>query len=54
MLKVWCKYCNRNHLHGRGYGHRVAHCDDPASPYRATGYILIEDPSPTPPEETKG
>ena len=50
-LQVWCKYCNRNHLHGFGYGHRVAHCPDPDSPYRTTGYILVRDPSPTPPSE---
>jgi hypothetical protein len=25
-LKVWCKYCEVWHLHGRGYGHRGAHC----------------------------
>lgn len=27
---------------GAGDGHRVAHCSDPDSPYRETGYIVKE------------
>ena len=23
---VWCKYCQRWHIHGMGDGHRLAHC----------------------------
>jgi len=43
-LQVWCQYCERWHRHGEDYGHRVAHCDYPASPYKETGYVLC-DPS---------
>lgn len=39
-LKFWCIYCNRNHLHGRGEGHRIAHCCNEDSPYLKSGYIL--------------
>jgi hypothetical protein len=31
---------------GSGDGHRVAHCHNPRSPYRQTGYVLRETPSP--------
>lgn len=41
LLKVWCVYCDKWHVHGMGYGHRVAHCESDASPYRETGYILV-------------
>lgn len=38
-----CTFCRRNHYHGAGaLGHRVAHCTNPQSPYRATGYLLVE------------
>ena len=47
LLRVWCRYCKCWHLHGMGYGHRVAHCvdwdrrgRDIISPYRDTGYYL--------------
>jgi len=40
FLSVWCKYCQRWHLHGRGEGHRWAHCIKPGSPYQKTGYFL--------------
>jgi hypothetical protein len=46
-LRVWCCYCRKHHLHGTGYGHRVAHCSEITSPYRKTGYVLI-------PPENKG
>jgi len=39
--KIFCIYCNRWHLHGRGFGHRVAHCCS-ESPYSKTGYVLIK------------
>ena len=39
-LYVWCWHCGRWHTHGPGEGHRVAHCQDPQSPYMRTGYIL--------------
>jgi hypothetical protein len=39
----WCTFCRRNHLHGAAaLGHRSAHCTNPQSPYRATGYFLVE------------
>ncbi len=41
-LHVWCDHCRQAHWHGigGGSGHRAAHCLDPASPYRLTGYLL--------------
>ena len=43
-LKVWCDYWIRWHSHGAGggNGHRLAHCQSPESPYRKTGYSLVE------------
>ena len=38
-LKFFCKYCKKYHLHGRGLGHRSAHCGAD-TPYKETGYIL--------------
>jgi hypothetical protein len=41
-----CIYCGDFHYHGRPDGdfgehrHRVAHCRNPSSPYRETGYYL--------------
>jgi len=40
-LRVWCAYCVRWHIHGSGYGHRVAHCWRPDSPYRLSGYQFV-------------
>lgn len=40
-LVFWCTHCERNHAHGLGYGHRVAHCTKPDSPYKLSGYNLI-------------
>jgi len=37
---VWCRHCQQQHWHGPGEGHRIAHCQDPASPYATTGYNL--------------
>lgn len=37
---IWCVYCDREHLHGAGSGHRVAHCTSPTSPYLRTGYVI--------------
>jgi len=55
FLTFYCQYCKREHLHGRGDGHRVAHCTwESNSPFRETGYFLnrvmvlgqpIEEPS---------
>ncbi len=39
-LSAWCPYCAKMHHHGQGDGHRVAHCNDPGSPFQKTGYIL--------------
>ncbi len=48
-LAFFCDWCERLHYHGacgpewgQGTGHRAAHCDNPASPYLATGYIIRE------------
>jgi hypothetical protein len=44
---VWtflCPHCRRRHTHGAGPGHRVAHCNDPSSPYEASGYVLALAP----------
>ncbi len=45
-LRVWCVHCQRWHYHGKGEGHRIAHCrhhgGNPESPYLQTGYILRE------------
>ena len=27
-FKAWCPLCRRWHYHGRGEGHRVAHCSN--------------------------
>lgn len=40
LVKVWCKYCRRCHYHSPDFGHRVAHCILPSSPYKQTGYII--------------
>ena len=41
MLSMWCIYCDQWHHHGRGIGHRVAHCIPLYdTPYRSRGYIL--------------
>mgnify|MGYP001587209909 CR=1 FL=1 len=37
---VWCAFCRTWHNHGKGDGHRVAHCFGQGSPYAQTGYIL--------------
>lgn len=40
QLTFYCEYCNHDHFHGSMDGHRVAHCDNPVSPFHQTGYIL--------------
>lgn len=39
-VRFFCAYCGEEHKHGDAQGHRVAHCTNLASPYRATGYNL--------------
>ncbi len=39
-LQFYCDFCKKNHLHGEGEGHRVAHCHNENSPFEKTGYIL--------------
>jgi hypothetical protein len=41
-LIVYCEHCRDYHFHGVGDGHRIAHCHVESSPYRQTGYTLIE------------
>jgi hypothetical protein len=36
----YCEHCGAQHVHGRGNGHRVAHCSNPDSPFKRTGYVL--------------
>jgi hypothetical protein len=44
--KFWCPFCRSYHVHGGepdhngDIGHRVAHCHEPSSPFRNTGYSL--------------
>jgi len=38
---AWCEYCQRYHIHGNTTDHKGAHCDY-VSPYKATGYILVD------------
>ena len=40
-LIIKCPFCRDIHYHGTPYGHRLAHCEDPAK--RGNGYILIPD-----------
>lgn len=40
FLRAWCPFCVRWHLHGWGFGHRVAHCHVETSPFKNTGYVL--------------
>ncbi len=40
-LAVWCIHCREWHRHGRGDGHRLAHCRSATSPYLSTGYDLV-------------
>jgi hypothetical protein len=35
----FCPFCKKWHAHGRGDGHRVAHCTDAKSPLYEHGYI---------------
>jgi hypothetical protein len=44
FLTFWCDYCKREHLHGMGNGHRVAHCSSSSTttPFHKTGYYLNE------------
>jgi len=38
-LRVWCPYCRAFHYHGKGEGHRAAHCVKD-NPLRQTGYYV--------------
>jgi len=39
----YCEYCRRRHYHGKGEGHRGAHCTED-SPFKETGYIITLNP----------
>lgn len=40
FLSVWCPYCCTFHFHGEGEGHRSAHCTNPNSPFKESGYVI--------------
>lgn len=46
LTTVWCRHCLTIHTHGRGGGHRVAHCAEGGrrrgakGSYAATGYFV--------------
>ena len=40
LIAVWCPYCSKWHFHGKKDGMRVAHCINPYSPFKKTGYII--------------
>ena len=52
-MEFYCVYCHKIHYHGRGNGHRTAHCNKVQqkrwsnknipvnSPYTATGYYIV-------------
>ncbi len=42
MLKFWCSYCQKEHLHGQDEGYRGSHCDNPESPLYGKDYFLKE------------
>ena len=39
LWRIWCQHCDQWHYHGRGRGHRIAHCTS-VTPFSATGYNL--------------
>lgn len=43
-IRFLCPYCKKYHLHGRGEGHRVEHCDR-ITPFSKKGYYLRLLPS---------
>ena len=42
VLVITCPWCGQTHYHGRGPGHRVAHCIQPVGGRR--GYEIREGP----------
>jgi hypothetical protein len=38
-MQFWCFFCQKWHFHGRGEGHRSAHCNR-ETPFSESGYIL--------------
>ena len=47
VVEGHCPGCGQRHRHGwppeyglTGIAHRAAHCDDPSSPVKATGYYI--------------
>jgi hypothetical protein len=37
--RFYCPHCKKEHRHGIGLGHRIAHCSK--GPFKKTGYFLI-------------
>jgi hypothetical protein len=44
VWKFVCPHCRRQHTHSAEPGHRVAHCEEPGSPYTERGYVLVPAP----------
>lgn len=42
QVRFKCQFCKCWHYHGRGDGHRAAHCWREDSPYLVGGYIVKE------------
>ena len=39
-MEFYCIFCKKTHRHGKGNGHRIAHCSNIKSPFIETGYII--------------
>jgi len=44
-MKFYCPYCRKNHCHGTGEGHRIAHCHNEKSLFERHGYIITLNPN---------
>jgi hypothetical protein len=40
-LQAWCPYCRTWHIHGKFFGHHVAHCYS-ETPFSRCGYVLVD------------
>jgi hypothetical protein len=46
--RFFCPHCSKHHTHPPGARHRAAQCQDRASTYLRTGYMLELAPPPAP------